>query len=171
VFSHPSCTAPRCSFPTLESTLTHHSGTFAGAPSEIQDYLTNLRQTLYEERAHLRKARKHQRRRRSSFQGGKNGSSTREKEDNVGPEAALQAMQTALKHLTSNFRRWERPFLRDPTSPSSRRRKKWADEFGYSSGGPGEEDGSDYYNCENRYKPCGLRCVIPSPSPAHIELF
>jgi hypothetical protein len=71
-------------------------------------------------------------------------------------------MQSALKHMISNFRQWERPFLRNPVEPSSRRRKQWADEQGYSSGGLGEEDVSDYYSCENRYRKCGLRFVLPA---------
>ncbi|KAL0264319.1 hypothetical protein SLS55_000267 [Diplodia seriata] len=43
--------------------------TFVGASTQISDLLGNLKQGLYEERSHLRKVRRWQRR-RSSFQGG-----------------------------------------------------------------------------------------------------
>ncbi|OJD35459.1 uncharacterized protein BKCO1_17000118 [Diplodia corticola] len=43
--------------------------TFLGASTQISDLLGNLKQGLYEERSHLRKVRRWQRR-RSSFQGG-----------------------------------------------------------------------------------------------------
>jgi len=75
--------------------------TFAAAPTEIHDSLSNLRQSLYEERAHLRKARRHGRRRRSSAsaRAGKGATGVKEKENDVGPDAALQAMVTAVKHM------------------------------------------------------------------------
>jgi len=136
--------------------------TFAAAPTEIHDSLSNLRQSLYEERAHLRKARRHGRRRRSSAsaRAGKGATGVKEKENDVGPDAALQAMVTAVKHMITKFKLLERPFLKDQSSRSKRRQKDgWADDTygqGYSSS-LGEDEASDYLYAENRYKECGFR--------------
>ncbi|KAJ9629524.1 hypothetical protein H2203_001898 [Taxawa tesnikishii (nom. ined.)] len=88
--------------------------TLYSAPSEVHDYLTNLRTELYEERASLRALRKHhqhrQRRRRTE---GNNPDGLAERAWR-GPELdenAVRTMQDSVKHLIRKFKQIERPFL------------------------------------------------------------
>lgn len=113
----------------------------------------------------MRKARRHRKRRRSSHRLEQDDlpAKDREKSGSDGTDAAMDAMLVGLKHMLSSFRLLERPFLRDPDR-SARRQKQWADDtYGYASGGPGDEDARDLYNCETRYRTCGLRWVSPQP--------
>src|ERR1700753_1789349 len=88
------------------------SHTFANAPSEIHDMLANLKQSLYEERFHLRRLR----RRRASRR--KSGTYQRDlmnpihiRSRGVGSEQSLQAMSVAIRHMISRFTKLESQFL------------------------------------------------------------
>ncbi|KAF2427786.1 hypothetical protein EJ08DRAFT_332050 [Tothia fuscella] len=119
--------------------------TFVGASSEIEEVLTNLRQSLYEERRHLRKARRSRRRRHNSKRPCYGYGNEKDRDEGgVSPEAALEAMQSAVKLMISGFRAYEKPFVR-PAYHLTR--------DGYHSGG--EEEGADYYHCEDRYMAVG----------------
>ncbi|KAF2493958.1 hypothetical protein BU16DRAFT_60559 [Lophium mytilinum] len=121
--------------------------TFFAAPTEIHDYLSNLKQGLYEERTHLRRARRRERRKSA-------GSRTREKEAGIrsftghsqDEDVALRVMREAIKHMIRQFRNLERPFLRD-SAGVAREEKGYADED--------EVEWPDYYR--NDYKECGFR--------------
>jgi hypothetical protein len=148
--------------------------TMIAAPREIDDYLTNLKQSLHEELYHLRRARKirsRSRRRSRSAHGArggaiaKNGATVREGRSDESPDIdmALKSMTQAIKHMIRNFKEMERPFLRDSDQPKSRRRssfsEKWGEEGyypGYSSGDAVDNTSeSDIYHPE--YRQCGLR--------------
>lgn len=130
--------------------------TFWGAATEIDDILTNLRQSLYEERTYLRRARLYTRKRRQSAaaRGDKRG---RTEKDELGPEAAYQAMSTLIKHMIVRFKAIERRYLVDGIDRRQRRRREKDDEgaLGYSSG-IGEDEQADYLYAANRYRNCGF---------------
>lgn len=90
--------------------------TFKAAPREIPDFLTNLKQSLYEEKWHLRRARKLSRRRRAASRGGEKGRLLVDRDGDEVPEwdIALRAMQLAISHMIEKFHRLEAPFVRNP---------------------------------------------------------
>ena len=117
--------------------------------------LTNLRQSLYEERSNLRRARQTLRRRRASATG---------KQDDFGshregltPEDAIQAMNAAVKNMIKSFKAYEKPFLVEGLEEPRRRRNDKEDGLGYSSGGLGEDDHADYLYATNRYRECTFK--------------
>ncbi|KAF2236701.1 hypothetical protein EV356DRAFT_497568 [Viridothelium virens] len=67
--------------------------TIRAAPTEVPDYLGNLKQALYEERAHLRAVRR----------------KTRGIE--LYDEGGFKVLADAVKHMIRDFKRLERPFL------------------------------------------------------------
>lgn len=115
--------------------------TLKAAPSEITDYLSNLKQALLEERRHLRKVRKRmkqedfgpwsgggnnkkgrreRRERRASesghgYSGGKGPSTYFERDEQAfrsqGESEALRTMRHAIRDLIRGFRQLEYPFL------------------------------------------------------------
>ncbi|KAF2812996.1 uncharacterized protein BDZ99DRAFT_568261 [Mytilinidion resinicola] len=122
--------------------------TFFSAPTEIHDYLSNLKQGLYEERTHLRRARRRDRRKSV-------GSRTREKDAGIrsftrghsqDEDVALRVMRETIKHMIRQFRALERPFLRDRAG-LAREEKGYADED--------EVEWPDYYRTD--YRECGFR--------------
>jgi hypothetical protein len=68
-------------------------------------------------------------------------------------------MSTAVRHMCEQFKELERPFLKEAAKRSSRQPKDlWAeDALGYSSGGLGEDESTDYLYSVSRYKDCGLK--------------
>lgn len=68
-------------------------------------------------------------------------------------------MATAIRHMCEQFKELERPFLKVSGNRSSRRPKDlWAeDALGYSSGGLGEDESTDYLYSQSRYENCGLK--------------
>jgi hypothetical protein len=68
-------------------------------------------------------------------------------------------MSTAVKHMCEQFKELERPFLKESAKRSSRHPKDlWAEDgLGYSSGGLGEDESTDYLYSMSRYEDCGLR--------------
>ncbi|KAF2090917.1 hypothetical protein K490DRAFT_62249 [Saccharata proteae CBS 121410] len=121
--------------------------TILSASNQIHDLLGNLKQGLYEERAHLRRVRKLQRRRNTY------GTSAYDKENigvrlgGDGDDIATKVMRDAIRHMISEFRGLERPFLKDD---DGRRYHDVRNGEGFA-----EEDEDDYYLSE--YRPCGLR--------------
>lgn len=117
-------------------------GTFGEAPQEIQDFLSNLKQGLMEERRHLRKARKrlrsihrdkshrpgtrsgsenpedHKRRSRGRGKIKRKGPGTMHFDRDIqsmrsaGESEALNVLRITVRDLVKSFRQIERPFLK-----------------------------------------------------------
>lgn len=117
--------------------------------------LTNLRQSLYEERSNLRKARLTLRRRRASAAG--KGLHFGSDKEGLSPEDAITAMSGAVKNMIKTFKGYERPFLVKGLEEPRRRRNDKEDGLGYSSGGLGEDDHADYLYAVNRYRDCTFK--------------
>jgi hypothetical protein len=133
------------------------------APTEIHDMLSNLKQSLYEERFYLRRLR-----RRRNARRGRAHRHPREHHEKllirprgVGSDQSLQAMHTAVRHMIQTFDKFEEPFvLHDPHKHRHERRKSHRDDWsgddhdhdGYEGGG------AEFYDTE--YKPTGFfqRC-------------
>jgi hypothetical protein len=144
--------------------------TIAAAPEEIPDFLANLKQSLYEERAHLRRVHKRLRRRGNttgryanptvSEKNGRNSKMVmREEADEE--TVSNRVMRDAVRHMIRTFRKLERPFLEDsdPRSGlhgrSTRNESGWNTEgYGYGYGADEEED-LDY--SRTMYRNCGLK--------------
>jgi hypothetical protein len=135
--------------------------TWSAAPHEMEDHLTNLKQSLFEERFHMKRARRIHRRRSRSVpahgeRGGEKGATSRDREF-VEEErvAALRAMSIALKHMIRNFRELERPFLKYPNDDRGRRKSARGDDAWYSDEEWRDDMTNVYFHPE--YKECGLR--------------
>ena len=108
---------------------TFNSHTFANAPREIPDMLSNLKQSLYEERFHLRRLRRKRASRRKS------GTYQRDlmnpvhlRSRGVGSEQSLQAMSVAIRHMISRFTKLESQFLSNSARKRDERRKSHQDD-------------------------------------------
>lgn len=132
--------------------------TFSAAGHEIDDSLTNLKQNLYEEKYHLKRARKIRSRRRSRSvptAGGRGEKGRFEREHGEEErDATLRAMSIALKHMIRTFKTLERPFLLDPDDRGRRKSFRGDDAF-YSDEEWRDDMTNVYFHPE--YKQCGFR--------------
>ncbi|KAF1988569.1 hypothetical protein K402DRAFT_328310 [Aulographum hederae CBS 113979] len=143
--------------------------TIYSAPSQIQDFLGNLKSGLYEERRHLRRLRKRRKRRRSESRRGEkergvevNGREGLE-EGELEWDAGFRVSRDTVKHMISRFKKLEEPFLEDYDREQKRRRggrDEWDDVFRSSSRGRDrpmneEEEEAEFYLTS--YRRCGLR--------------
>ncbi|KAL1618054.1 hypothetical protein SLS56_010720 [Neofusicoccum ribis] len=129
--------------------------TILGASTQVPDLLGNLKQGLYEERAHLRKVRRWQRR-RGSFQGGPRGGPEKadhwyghgylDSKDLHDDDQSTRVMREAIRNMIREFRHLEQPFLRDDVEIGRHVR---------NGEGYADEDDEEYYRTE--YRPCGWR--------------
>src|ERR1700753_4410715 len=88
---------------------------FIAAPSEIEDYLTNLKQGLFEEKWHIKHARRRLETRRKSHKRdtGDEHHHGHYRQRKISPniDVSLRAMQNAIKHFMRQFQHMEEPFL------------------------------------------------------------
>ncbi|KAF2664085.1 hypothetical protein BT63DRAFT_100634 [Microthyrium microscopicum] len=126
--------------------------TFSAAKSEIEDHLTNLKQSLYEERSTLKRARRiHQRRRQSAH------TDAKERERESALDVAFRAMQRTNKHAIQQFIILERPFLEYPDAERRKSSDKYDEAYyGYSSGDGTKDLEVAEYSMAG-YKKCGFR--------------
>lgn len=137
--------------------------TIFGAPTEITDMLGNLKAGLYEERRHLRrvcKSRSKSRRRRSRSNGRhveKDGSRHLSREE-VG-DRTLMLLRSTIRHMMSNFRTLERPFLAYEAQQKRSASRKLRDaEWDMDEVSMRHDDGSDGDSYgQTEYRKCGLR--------------
>lgn len=133
--------------------------TINGASTQISDYLGNLKQGLYEERAHLRKVRRWQRR-RTSFQGGRRGGPDKaddywyghgypDSKDLHYDDQSTRVMREAIRNLIREFRELEEHFLRDDVE------RRYRDPHVRNGEGYAQSDDEEYYKTE--YRTTGFR--------------
>jgi hypothetical protein len=121
--------------------------TIVNAPSEIEDFLSNLKQGLYEERSHLHTVRKRLRRKSRVRSRSKNGVkhgmdySDREMADD---DVSTKVLRDAIRHMIKRFESLERPFLPDRDQGMTYEKNGWTN-----------EDPEDWYF--SNYRECGLR--------------
>ena len=132
--------------------------TWSAAPREIDDTLTNLKQSLLEERFHIKRARRMlaARRRSRSAHGKeeKNHHSRDQEYIEQERQAALKAMSIAIKHMIRDFRKLERPFLRYPDDDPDWRKSTHGNETGYSDDEWHDDVTNFYFHPD--YKQCGI---------------
>ncbi len=87
------------------------------APSEIHDTLSNLQQSLYEERFYIGRIR----RRRGPSRRADPGDALPLRIRGAGTDQSLRAMGTAVRHMCAQFERLEEPYL---TGAARRLREK-----------------------------------------------
>ncbi|EKG18490.1 hypothetical protein MPH_04292 [Macrophomina phaseolina MS6] len=134
--------------------------TFLGAATQISDLLGNLKQGLYEERAHLRKVRRWQRR-RGSFQGGPRSGPDADKhekwfghgyldmKDMHDDDQSTRVLREAIRNMIRDFRYLEQPFLRDDVE------SRYRDPHVRNGEGYAPSDDEEYYKTE--YRTTGIR--------------
>lgn len=143
--------------------------TFLGASTQISDLLGNLKQGLYEERAHLRKVRRWQRR-RGSFQGSPRGGPDEkhrrrsehwygdghsyhgyypDMKDLHDDDQSTRVMREAVRNMIRDFRALEQPFLRDDVE------SRFRDPHVRNGEGYAPSDDEEYYKTE--YRTTGYR--------------
>lgn len=137
--------------------------TFSAASTEIPDVLGNLKAGLFEERRHLRKVirwqRKQRRRSASGRRGGEKEPGHSRRDLEIGDRTVLLLRDT-VKHMIWTFRQIEGPFLRVEHEEKMRQarrgeidREDWdTDGFAWFDV---EADESNYTYRD--YRPCGFR--------------
>lgn len=138
--------------------------TWSAAPHEIEDHLTDLKQSLFEEKFNLKRAKRiraRARRRSRSVpthggRGGEKEAPPREREFvEEERDAALRAMLVALKHMIRHFKELEKPFLQYPHDDRGRRKSLRGDDVWYSDEEWRDDMTNVYYHHE--YRKCGFR--------------
>jgi len=144
---------------TFLSVFWSNLSTLRSAPTEIDDYLGNLKQGLFEERWHLRRVRK-RRKRNTSSSGTVDEKSRSEVVKENNDDLAVRVSSETLKHMIHEFKDLERPFLR-PQDLESRERRggrdEWNDMFGRRLSAPEASEGEavDFYR--TNYWRCGFK--------------
>jgi hypothetical protein len=119
--------------------------------------LSNLKQELLEERAHLKRWRRRRNSRRRS------ATLHRDERDlapgrsrGVGSDQSIHAMGLAIRHMISIFSRVETPYLAPSVQRRNERRKSHRDDI-WSQGEVNYEleEPAEFYDSE--YRPCGLK--------------
>jgi hypothetical protein len=134
----------------------------------MHDIMSNLKQSLYEERFHLRRLR-----RKRNIKG-KSGTYQRDmmntiqyRSRGVGSEQSLQAMSAAVRHMIARFSKIEAPFLASSARKRDERRKSHQDDVWSGEDVAYELDESAvFYDTE--YRPVGFfdrwRWIVTKPS-------
>ncbi|KAF2100327.1 hypothetical protein NA57DRAFT_73938 [Rhizodiscina lignyota] len=129
------------------------------APTEITDMLGNLKAGLYEERRHLRRVCREQRRRRSRSapRRDREKGGARVSRDDGSTDRTLLLMRETIRHMVRSFRELERPFLRyEHEQKKAVRRSLREDDWDTEElKDDWEQDDSSYVRSE--YRKCGLR--------------